>query len=156
MRREDVANDLSALAFDFFFWFSRFEFALKENGYLKWRDVGKRAEPGWEAFIEQWHSQYVASAEAKALQDAKPERQIVALNDELAWTPVSLKDCNSELAKVVRLLKTLRNNLFHGGKHGDTGWDNPKRTELLLASGVAVLNQLARLASLEADYTRYY
>jgi len=34
MRREDVSDQLSNLAFEFFFWFSRFEFALKENRYL--------------------------------------------------------------------------------------------------------------------------
>ena len=53
-------------------------------------------------------------------------------------------------------MKTVRNNLFHGGKHGSEGWDDPKETELLLASGKAVLDQLAQPAALEADYTQYY
>jgi hypothetical protein len=156
MRKEDVAPSVSLLAFDFFYWFSRFEFALKENRYLKCCDAGARAEPGWGAFIKQWHAQYVASTEAAALQSAKPEIQIVAPNGDLAWKAVGLNDCKSELAKVVRLLKTVRNNLFHGGKHDAEGWDDPERTELLLSSGKAVLDQLAQLASLEADYTRHY
>lgn len=156
MRKEDVAANLSSLAFDFFYWFSRFEFALKENAYLQSRDVGARAEPGWDAFVEKWHEQYTPSIEATALLAARPERQIVAPNHELTWKPVGLEGCNSELAKVVRLLKTVRNNLFHGGKHGGAGWDDPKRTELLISSGKAVLDQLAALASLQADYTQYY
>jgi hypothetical protein len=156
MRKEEVGTDLSVLAFDFFYWFSRFEFALKENGYLKCNNVGARAEPGWDAFVERWHAEYTASAEAAALQDAKPETQIVGPNGELAWRPVRLDDCNSELAKVVRHLKTVRNNLFHGGKHGGAGWDDPKRTKLLIFLGKAVLDQLAQLAWLEADYTQYY
>lgn len=156
MRRESVAADLSSLAFDFFSWFSRFEFSLKENSYLQNGNVGERAEPGWDAFVEKWHAEYTPTVEAKILLAAKLQRQIVGPNQELRWKPVGLEDCRSELAKVVRLLKTVRNNLFHGGKHGGAGWDDPKRTELLLSSSKAVLDQLAALASLEADYTQYY
>lgn len=156
MRKEDVAPNLSSLAFDFFYWFSRFEFALKENAYLQSHDVGANAEPGWDDFVKKWQGQYIASAEALALLAAKPERQVVAANDELKWQAVGLADRKSELARVVRLLKTVRNNLFHGGKHGGAGWDDPKRTLLLLSSGKSVLDKLAQLASLEADYTQYY
>jgi len=31
MRKEDIESDLKNFAFDFFYWFSRFEFSLKEN-----------------------------------------------------------------------------------------------------------------------------
>lgn len=156
MRKEDVAADLSRLAFDFFYWFSRFEFALKENAYLRNHTPGANAEPGWEEFVERWQTQYIVSPEGLALMVAKPERQVVTDHDQLQWKEVGLADCKSDLARVVRLLKTIRNNLFHGGKHGGAGWDDPKRTTLLLSSGKAVLNELARVASLEADYTQYY
>jgi len=156
MRKEDIAPNLSSLAFDFFFWFSRFEFALKENAYLKSHKVGANADPGWDEFVKKWQGKYTASAEARALLTAKPEQQIVAAKDKLDWKAVDLTDCGSELARVVRLLKIVRNNLFHGGKHGGEGWDDPKKTELLLSRGIAVLRQFAQLASLEADYTQYY
>ncbi|MES1383898.1 hypothetical protein ABUU23_19015, partial [Vibrio cholerae] len=58
--------------------------------------------------------------------------------------------------RVIRLLKTVRNNLFHGGKHGADGWDNPERTQELLVIGKSILDHLARLADIEADYTQYY
>lgn len=156
MRKEDVAPDLSALTFDFFYWFSRFEYALKENAYLKSHVVGARADPGWNDFLTRWERNYKASPEALALFEASPETQVVAAGDQLTWNTVTFTDNQSELSKVVRLLKTVRNNLFHGGKHGGAGWDDPKRTHLLLSSGKAVLDQLAQLASLEADYTQYY
>lgn len=156
MRKEDVGAELSKQAFDFFFWFSRFEFALKENGYLKSHLPGRNAEPGWDEFVGRWNLKYTPSTEAKELLASPPERQIVLANDVLDWKPVGLGDCNSELAKVVRLIKTVRNNLFHGGKHGGAGWDNPQRTQQLLTASKAVLNQLAKLASLQADYTQYY
>lgn len=156
MRKNDVDENLSALAFDFFYWFSRFEFALKENGYLKSRKVGVKAEAGWNAFVEEWHTQYTASTEASALLAEPPEQQIVSPNNGLCWKAVELDKCGSELAKVVLLLKTVRNNLFHGGKHGGAGWDDPSRTMFLLSSGMAVLNQLVQLGLLDADYTQYY
>lgn len=156
MRKEDVGSELTTLAFDFFYWFSRFEFALKENRYLKTSETGANAEPGWDKFVKKWADAYVLSRVATALCDARPERQVVGENKELVWEPVGLGDCKSDLAKVVRLLKTVRNNLFHGGKHGGAGWDDPERTKLLLRSGMAVLDKLAALASIEDDYTEYY
>ena len=53
-------------------------------------------------------------------------------------------------------MKTIRNNLFHGGKHGNAGWDSPKRARQLLNDGKAILDQLADLAGFQGDYLRYY
>lgn len=156
MRKNDVDEKLSALAFDFFYWFSRFEFALKENGYLKSRKVGAKAEAGWIAFVEKWHAQYTASTEASALLAEPPKQQIVSLDNGLCWEAVEFDKCGSELAKVILLLKTVRNNLFHGGKNSAAGWDDPQRTMFLVSSGIAVLNQLVQLSSLDSAYTRYY
>ena len=156
MRREDVAPDLSILAFDFFYWFSRFEFALKENGYLKSHSVGANAEAGWTDFAKSWAERYSPSTEANYLLEFPPERQVVYAGDLLDWKPVGLADCKSELERVVRLIKTVRNNLFHGGKHGAKGWDDPKRTEMLLCAAKSILDQLSQLAALEQDYTQYY
>lgn len=156
MRKEDVAADLSKLAFDFFYWFSRFEFALKENGYLKSHQVGAKADAGWSDFIGKWESRFSVSPEAKALLDSPPEQQIVLAGGMLDWRPVGLGDTKSDLARVVRLVKTVRNNLFHGGKHGGKGWDDPKRTEFLLVTARSVLDQLSEFASIEADYKQCY
>jgi hypothetical protein len=156
MRKEDIHADLSVLAFDFFYWFSRFEFALKENHYLKSHKPDANAEAGWNEYVAQWQSEYRLSGEANDLLKLLPQRQVVVAGDELAWKPLNLFSCKSELESVVLCLKTVRNNLFHGGKHGCKGWDDPQRTEALLCSGKAVLGQLAELAGFHADYTRYY
>lgn len=156
MQKDAVPTHLTALAFDFFYWFSRFEFALKENNYLKNRKPGSPALPGWSEFVGRWHEAYEPSVEAQALLDARPEQQVVEAADELKWRPVDLSDCKSDLARVVRQLKTVRNNLFHGGKHGGAGWDDPERTELLLNSSIQVLGQFAGMAGLEADYEQIY
>lgn len=156
MQKDAISQGLTALAFDFFYWFSRFEFALKENKYLENKVPGAAALPGWQAFVNQWHSAYQVSNEARAILGASPEQQFVEANGELAWRPVNLDNCKSDLARLVRLLQTVRNNLFHGGKHGGAGWDNPARTELLLKAGIEVLGELASLAGIEADYVQIY
>src|SRR5688500_13652990 len=117
MRKDELAAELTQTAFDFFYWFSRFEFCLKENRYLKDAQPKAIAEPGWDQFVAEVEDRYQISAEAKALLQQPPERQIVGANGDLTWKPVGLKDCKSDLAATVRLLKTVRNNLFHGGKH---------------------------------------
>lgn len=156
VRKEDINNELKDLAFDFFYWFSRFEFALKENEYLKRDGAGDNAEPGWEKFIDQHKPTFRHTDETRKLLELNPKRQKVGGNSDLKWRNVGLDDCDSELCKVVRLLKTIRNNLFHGGKHGAQGWDDPERTQELLVVGKTILDQLAGLANLEADYTQYY
>jgi len=156
MRKEDIHANLSALAFDFFYWFSRFEFALKENHYLKSHEPGANAEAGWKEYVAKWHSEYNLSSEASELLKLLPQRQVVLAGDQLDWKPLNLSNSKSELEAVVQCLKTVRNNLFHGGKHGCKGWDDPQRTEALLGSGKAVLGQLAELAGFHADYTRHY
>lgn len=156
MRKEDIDNELKEIAFDFFYWFSRFEFALKENKYLESRVGGSRAKPSWDKFIEDFADKYQLTKNGENLLTLNPTMQIVTNNSELEWKPVGLDNCKSDLARVVRLLKTVRNNLFHGGKHGAVGWDDKNRNRQLLANGKEVLDQLANLANWEADYTQHY
>jgi len=156
MRREDVPEDILVLAFDFFFCFSRFEFALKENKYLKNEKAGARAEPGWKRFVETWQSQYKSSAAARKLLELGPKQQTVEEDQNLTWRALYFLDDATELQKTVLLLKTVRNNLFHGGKHSVEGWDDLDRTRELLSAARTVLADLASLTNLCPDYTRYY
>lgn len=156
MRKNEISKELSSVAFDFFYWFSRFEFCLKDNGFLKHDEPGANAEPGWNKFVEKLAVSYQLSPDAKDLLAEPPERQIVLANGELGWRSVGIADCRSDLAKVARLVKVVRNNLFHGGKHGAAGWDNPTRAQSLLSSSKAVLGQLAILGEFQGDYERLY
>lgn len=156
MKRDEIDESLTRLAFDFFFWFSRFEFALKECSYLESKVAGVAAKPGWAMFMDEWRDQYKLSKEAQRLIQLAPERQIIGGNGGLDWEPVGLNDCKYDLEKVVRLLKTVRNNLFHGGKHGGAGWDDKERTRELLLVGRKILDQLAQIAGIEGDYRELY
>lgn len=155
MRLEDIEPDIRNRAFEFFYWFSRFEFALKENGLLKHDAPGSRAEPGWDQFITTHQAEYVLTDLASRLVQANPKRQIVGQHG-LQFVPVGFDDQPSELAKVVRLLKTVRNNLFHGGKHGADGWDDPQRTRHLLDLSISILDELAEVGGINGEYRCQY
>ena len=58
MQRDHVPSDITAFAFEFFFWFSRFEFALKENAYLESHSPGAKADPGWREFVKKHEARY--------------------------------------------------------------------------------------------------
>lgn len=155
MKPNDISTDLRNRAFDFFYWFSRFEFALKENKFLKNSTPGSPAEPDWGLFIAAHKAEYRLTEAGSGLVDAAPRRQIVGQH-QLEFVPVGFDDQSSELEKVVRLLKTVRNNLFHGGKHGAEGWEDPPRTLLLLNLSIGILNELAEFGGIDADYKHYY
>ena len=155
MRHDDIPKDVREQAFDFFYWFSRFEFALKERGYLRRSTEGSTAEADWKAFVKKWEEKYTVTDAAKVLIAQKPQRQVVGPG-ELQFRDVGFDDKPSDLGKVVRLAKTVRNNLFHGGKHGSQSWDDPERMKTLLPLVITVLNEFAELAGFQDDYQRYY
>jgi hypothetical protein len=157
MRHDDISDELRGLAFEFFYWFSRFEFALKECGYLRNTTRGAKAEPGWRSFIDRWKDEYQPTAAAEALIIANPQRQIAnGPGLGLDFVDLNFATNASTLERVVRLAQAVRNNLFHGGKHGVEFWDNPDRMCELLPLVVSVLDELARSTDLEGDYLRCY
>lgn len=156
MRREEINKDLESASFEYFYWLSRFEFALKENRYLKSIEPEVKAEPSWERFKERYKTNYIPSNEAMRLIELHPKRQFVNAHHELDWKPVGLDNCSNHLCKIVILLNTVRNNLFHGGKHGDNDMDNIERNLELLRISMVILDQLAKYGNVYEDYIRYY
>jgi len=155
MRRDEIDQELRDLAFDFFYWFSRFEFALKERRFLKSDKIGDRAEPSWDKFVKEYRGAYKPTPAGKALLDEKPKRQIVG-DPEHGFEEVPFSPKTADLDKLVAYAKTVRNNLFHGGKHGYDQWDDPKRMRRLLELTITVLAELAVLGGFGGDYDRTY
>ena len=155
MRHGQIPEDLRPLAFDFFFWFSRFEFALKANRILRNEQIGVRAEPGWTRFIRTFEHDYKVSDLGKKLVEANPRRQMVG-DQELVFDDVPFDADTTDLERVVKLAQTVRNNLFHGGKSGFDGWDDPKRMRLLLELTLPIMDELADLGGFTSDYRGEY
>jgi hypothetical protein len=151
----NLDSELRDLIFRFFYRFSRFEFALKRRDFLKSHAPGARADPSWADFIEKFREGYEQSVAAKGLVEANPKREVVGENGHgLSFAEVDPGD--SDLAQVVALARTVRNNLFHGGKYDSEGWDNPARIRKLVDLSTKVLDELADRADLNGDYTGEY
>lgn len=157
MRLEEVSPELRELVFLFFHRFSRLEFALKEAGYLANRNPGAWAIPDWNQFIADWEDRYAPSKSANGLIEAAPQEQVVAADGEsLTFRNIEFAPDTNPLVTVVKLLRTVRNNLFHGGKHDAAGWDTHARLEKLLPLSIDVLGDLAILGGVEADFKGAY
>jgi len=156
MRREDLNHDLRDLIFDFFFRFSRFESALKERGFLQWEKPGDKAAPSWRKFAAEHRAAYEPNAAALALIEARPKIQVIGDNGELDFVDEQIADNVAAIDRVITYAHTVRNNLFHGGKHGGDGWDNPDRMRLLLKSTIGVLDDFADRGQFGSDYSGDY
>ena len=157
MHHDSIDDEIRSLAFEFFFWFSRFEFALKKNGFLKNKNPGDLAKPNWESFVARHQVDYKISESAEKLVHEKPKIQIVGeCRGELTFRDLRFTDQTSELEKVKTSLNTVRNNLFHGGKHGGEDWGDRVRSRMLLSLSICILNELAELSDIESDYRCEY
>jgi len=129
------------IVFEFFSLFSRFEYALKRGGFLR---KGKRAKPDWEAYADTLRGLFskvndeAFKRTCAYLKEIPPEKQIV-IQYKMDWEKTTQKSGESEERYVLRLVRTVRNNLFHGGKYpytfGPTRNDDRNR-RLLKTSGV--------------------
>ena len=140
--------------FEFFIIFSRFEFALKESGFL----VDKsNAEASWDKFVSQYKDEFTVDEKIKSSYEyltsaeTRPNRQKTRKNtenpDEIStyWDTLNLDTNSPELKKATDVIKVIRNNLFHGGKYGDKTWSDLERTSLLVTHSVTMLLSIVNL-----------
>lgn len=136
------------LVFEFFWKFSVFECALKRTGadfYLKSKTRGDAAEANWEAFGAAIDSRFAklstpAFCEAVTrIRKLSPRKQVNNAG-KLGWRPVVQQSSESDAAYTLRLLKTVRNNLFHGGKYPDGHEFEIARDREILRAALAVLD----------------
>lgn len=141
----DAASDLldRDLVLDFFWKFSVFECALKREGFLR---AGRNdaAEPDWISF-----GKFIAGrfGEVRAehfqegtdtLVKASPRRQVVR-QGRLEWENRKRQPGESDEEFVLRLVKTVRNNLFHGGKYPDGSVAEVACDKAILRAALTVL-----------------
>ncbi|MFQ6036692.1 MAG: hypothetical protein ACE5NM_12715 [Sedimentisphaerales bacterium] len=132
----------------FFFFFSRFEYALKRAGYLQ---NGQKAKPDWDKFTKDNESNFDPK-KTKTLRDAceyllkKPPKEQVVQKGKLDFNvPTEFKNM-SRFGKAVLAVKTVRNNLFHGGKYSNGPLSDPARDSELIKNCVILLEEMLELA----------
>ena len=142
------------LLLDFFLTFSRFEFGLKASGFVNAEGVRAvapiPAKPDWDSFsdsiqesFQTEHSPELADACRYLLSD--PPRRQVVWRQNVFWE-TQARGGDSEVRYLLRLVRSIRNNLFHGGKYDIEVHEDELRTERLLMSGLVVQRECSRLS----------
>jgi hypothetical protein len=124
------------LVCEFFGAFSRFEFALKETGFVF--DLRGRAAPDWQTF-SRVAGERMAIAPGTALATAiqvLTEQPPQIQSAQLKWFDRPLNG-TSDTARAVDAATRVRNNLFHGGKHPP--YSAPGRDAQLLRAALTLL-----------------
>lgn len=146
------------LLLEFFLTFSRFEYALKATDFLGSRPRGRRddprpprAEPDWEGFTRSVRGAFRArrSPELRAaceyLRHMPPWLQ-VRLDGHTAFETDAPSLRRRGTAFILDMVRRVRNNLFHGGKHHLDTHEMKERTEQLLRSALLVLAECLRVS----------
>jgi hypothetical protein len=113
------------LVLDFFATFSRFECGLKRAGFVR-EGVHGSASPDWKAFANAIDEQLTAATDA-AFTSAKdfllrepPQLQKYDPPKSVKWEGNAPRANESAAQYLLRLVRDVRNNLFHGGKYPES------------------------------------
>lgn len=138
------------LLFDFFWKFSVFECALKRRSFLKSGRDNAPAEPDWYRFGESIRGRFSEICtdgfpeSVNALKELSPQKQVV-INGQLSWRKICRQPNESEEEFILRLLKAVRNNLFHGGKYPDGPVTEVARDRDILFAALSILESCFEL-----------
>lgn len=118
------------LVYNFVCLFAGMEYALKRSGWLKPpKRPGDevRADADWRKFTDESLKDALATGTPRQVVEAVkllqkkggPKEQYRTKEGYLDWRTVAGKPTDSDEWRMIRLVKTVRNNLFHGGKYGN-------------------------------------
>jgi len=147
------------LAKEFFVYFARFEYAMKMVGYLKPKEAIAKAN--WKKLEKELKNKFEHPSNGefqKALDyyKTKPPEKLMVKDGSLGWE----KDegsFSSDSERVLEYVRSVRNNLFHGGKFKDKELvpPNSKRSDELMIYGIIILNECLKvLDNLREAYER--
>ncbi len=130
--------EMPEFAVEFFAKFARLEYALKEAGFVT-TDRWRSALPDWSGFRDSPEVQalgcHLAGSPGGAYLIADPPKNQTVKDGALQFTPSGpLKD----IGGLIRAVKRVRNNLFHGGKR----FPGSERDERLIRSATEVIDAL--------------
>jgi len=142
----ELLNVRRDLTLEFLAIFARFEFALKKAGYAHGDD--SKVSPDWDSFARDVAKLDVAVLApvlnaCQYLQQHPPKKQALQ-NGCLHWV-VRQGTSGSAIGDVLLSVRTVRNNVFHGGKFPDGVITDPLRDEQLILDCLAVLKGLLEL-----------
>ena len=148
-----VRSDLQALLLEFFLTFSRFEFALKNSGFYVKRgktSVPYEASPDWDSFAQRLKDVFDTNATPRLrdacdrLLDNPPAREVIG-GGGLGWDTTAENDSLSDIERLLRYVRRIRNNLFHGAKFSTLPGLETERNVTLLEDSLIILSECLRL-----------
>ena len=132
------------LAWNFFVFFSRMEYALKRSGKYLNRGTDE-AQPNWDKFASDYNHKFSPDATeelrdaAKYFLDQPPQKQL-RVGDKMDWSAPQRYDGQEPLLTwLLRMIRCVRNNLFHGGKFPLIRISDPSRDRDVLLNSLVIL-----------------
>lgn len=138
------------LSWQFFVFFSRFEYALKRiPKYLK--DGTGNAEAAWDTFANNNSDKFISEssfnlkAAVTYFKDSPPRKQ-KRKDRNLFWSePLKYSEDGKLLLWLLTVVRTVRNNLFHGGKFPMLPVSDPSRNHDLIFHAIVILDACLKL-----------
>lgn len=141
------------LACEFLAVFSRMEYALKATPPYVAGD-GNRADALWDRFANAIDAAFAAIPQednqfwgaVDYLLNHPPRKQVLH-GGALTFKDQVLDKRQTQAQQTLLMVRTVRNNLFHGGKHYPDGELEPGRNERLVRSSLEILKRTSTLSS---------
>lgn len=129
------------LVLELFEKFSRFEYALKQVGFLR---KGQYAQPSWRKFSLELDKTPIPREDRSKfafLLENPPRIQIREKGNKLGWSAQpNDEDRVYTYAFLIEMVGRVRNNLFHGGKHSRGHMIGSEKDEKLLRVSIDLLD----------------
>lgn len=145
------------LACEFWGVFSRMEYALKATPAYA-RNASGRVEAWWDRFANDIDAAFNAIPDnefrtAVNYLNTKPPRKQAFRNGAVAFVDQKITAKQTKAQQTLLMIRTVRNNLLHGGKHYPHGEQEAGRNHLLVSHSLVVLKYMA---ALNADVRQRY
>ena len=139
---ELIQSEDRTMVFRFFLAFSRFEYALKRAGFLRKEKIPK-AEADWDRFSQENNAAFERLFKSQRLQsacdfyDKNPPKKQIYKDGTLDWGEAPQQN-PTYLLNLLRMVRRVRNNLFHGGKFSSLITE-PARDRNLIKNSLTIL-----------------
>lgn len=139
----------SELACEFLAIFARMEYALKATRFATGNGINVSAS--WDKFANEADRSFHADT-SKNLKEAvdylwncPPRKQFRNGDGRVRFQNFEIDLKQRKLQQLILMVRTVRNNLFHGGKHLPDGESEPGRNERLVCSSLVLLRECTQL-----------
>lgn len=137
-----------SLACQFLAIFSRMEYALKSTQYAIGND--SKIDPWWDRFANDIDAKFLGISTTEVIEardyllDHPPRKQTFK-NEQITFVDQIINTSQTKTQQLLLMVRTIRNNLFHGGKYSPKGEHEAGRDCLLVQHSLTVLLACSRL-----------